>query len=123
MTLSFVTTGSPALATPGVAYRTAAIAANRVVLCFMKSFPARVERGEYRTASRARLGGRGLSLRLSAQCFAEVFEQLRELARHHGEVDVELLGRVDIAAVGRVLRHFEELEPLHLQFVREHEGD
>src|SRR5262245_24129850 len=121
MTVLLVTTGSPAGALPGKAYRTTAIAANTPTRCFIGNAPARVERGEYRTARGFRLGGGRLALRLSAQCFAQVVEQLRELAGHHREVDVELLGLVDVAAIGDVLGHLQEFELLDLQFLGEHE--
>jgi hypothetical protein len=51
--------------------------------------PVRRVREEYRTMARAGLGGGGLLLRLSAQCFGQLFQELRELAGHHSEVDVE----------------------------------
>ena len=42
---------------------------------------------------------------------------------HHGEIDVELLGGVDVAAIRRVFCHIEKLDALDLQFVGEHEGE
>ena len=53
----------------------------------------------------------------------EINEKLRELAAHQGEVDVELLGGIDLLPIGRVRAHAEKLDALYLQLLGEHEGD
>jgi hypothetical protein len=48
---------------------------------------------------------------------------LGELTRHHGEVDIELFCLIELAAVGRVMRHLRKLHPLELQFLVQDKGD
>src|SRR5689334_23433063 len=107
MTLLSVTTGSAARTKAGTASTTRAPTQSRPHRIAMTFSPRVWKREEYRTRReiRPRASGRvaamvegrsgGLSLRLSAQRFTQIFEEPGELAGHYREVDIELLGRID----------------------------
>src|SRR6185503_3143532 len=102
--------------------RTATAAAGSKTEGFI-GFPRTFVPEEYRTTRRADLSRGRLLQRLSTQCFRKLFEELGELAGHDREVDVELLGGVDVLAAFPLGPHLEKFHALHVQLVGEHEGD
>src|SRR6185437_14248061 len=60
---------------------------------------------------------------LAVQFPDQLREQFRQLARHEREVEIELLGRIDLLLILALGGDLEELDAFDLQLFRQNEGD